>query len=101
MFDELGFETLVAASGEEALGIFRKESNCIDVVLLDQVMPNMDGVTVFKELRKVQPGIKVLLASGFSQQEVSERFKGLGLTGFIQKPYTLESLTTELKRILN
>ena len=100
MLQELGFDTVAAASGEEALEIFRREGN-IGIVLLDQVMPTMDGVTLFKELRSVRPDIKVLLASGFSQQEVSERFHGLGLNGFIQKPYALENIRNELTRILS
>jgi CheY-like chemotaxis protein len=101
MLEELGFATVAASSGEEALALFRKSGNSFDVVLLDQVMPGMDGVTVFKELRRLRPDIKVLLASGFSQQEVSERFKGLGLNGFIPKPYTLANLTKELAHVLN
>ncbi len=100
MLKELGFETLAAASGEEALALFREMGDSIDVVLLDQVMPGMDGVTVFKELRTLRPDIKVLLASGFSQQEVSERFSGLGLYGFLPKPYTLKNLTAELSQVL-
>jgi CheY-like chemotaxis protein len=100
MLEELGFETLTAASGEEALALFRREGDTIGVVLLDQVMPGMDGVTVFRELRTIRPDIKVLLASGFSQQEVSERFKGLGLNGFLPKPYSLKNLTAELSRVL-
>ena len=101
MLQELGFDTVAAASGEEALEIFRREGDSIGIVLLDQVMPTMDGVTLFKELRSVRPDIKVLLASGFSQQEVSERFHGLGLNGFIQKPYALENIRNELTRILS
>lgn len=100
MLEELGYETLAAASGEEAVELFRRESVNIDLVLLDQVMPGMDGVTVFKELRLIRQDIKVLLASGFSQQEVSERFSGLGLNGFLPKPYTLKDLTEELSRVL-
>jgi PAS domain S-box-containing protein len=100
MLEELGFDTLVAASGEEALTIFREKPDCIDIVLLDQVMPGMDGVSVCRELRSIRPDVKVLLASGFSQQEVSERFKGIELNGFLQKPYTMNSLTTELTRML-
>ncbi len=100
MLEELGFETVVAASGVEALTLFRSEGDHIGVVLLDQVMPGMDGVTVFKELRRIRPDIKVLLASGFSQQEVSERFDGLGLNGFLQKPYSLINFNSELSRVL-
>lgn len=101
MLEELGFEAVVAASGEEALALFRREGDSIGIVLLDQVMPGMDGVTVFKELHRIRPDIKVLLASGFSQQEVSDRFRGLGLDGFLPKPYTLNNLTVELSRVLN
>lgn len=100
MLDELGFETLAAASGEDALALFSEHRDSIGIVLLDQVMPGMDGVTVIKELRSIRPDIKVLLASGFSQQEVSERFKGLGLNGYLPKPYTLKDLTSVLTRVL-
>jgi CheY-like chemotaxis protein len=100
MLEELGFATVAAAGGEEALTFFRKAGDSIDVVLLDQVMPDMDGVTVFKELRRITPDIKVILASGFSQQEVSDRFRGLGLNGFLPKPYTLKNLSEELSRVL-
>ena len=100
MLEELGFATMAAAGGEEALTLFREAGDSIDVVLLDQVMPDMDGVTAFKELRRITPDIKVLLASGFSQQEVSDRFRGLGLNGFLPKPYTLKNLSEELSRVL-
>jgi PAS domain S-box-containing protein len=100
MLEELGFKTLNAANGEEALTLLQREGDSIGLVMLDQVMPGMDGVTVFKEMRRIRPDIKVLLASGFSQQEVSEHFKGLGLNGFLSKPYTLKNLTAELSRVL-
>lgn len=101
MLEELGYDAIVAASGDEALALFRSEGNSIAIVILDQVMPGMDGVTVFKELRSLSPDIKVLLASGFSQQEVAEHYRGLGLNGFIPKPYTLKILSDELSRVLN
>ena len=100
MLEELGFEVLSAASGEEALSLFRKQGDRIDLVLLDQVMPGMDGVAVFKELRRIRPEIKILLASGFSEQEAAERFKDLGLNGFIPKPFDLKQLAEELQQAL-
>jgi DNA-binding NtrC family response regulator len=98
MLHELGYESLTAADGREALRIFREQGEKIGLVLLDQIMPGMDGVQVFKELRFIRPDITVLLASGYSELEMAERFKGLGLSGFIQKPYNLEQLADEIRR---
>jgi YesN/AraC family two-component response regulator len=101
MLKELGFEAIAVASGEEALDVFRLEHESISLVLLDQVMPGMDGVAVFKELRSIKPDIKVVIASGFSQMELSERFKGLELNGFLPKPYTLRDLEAELSQVMS
>ena len=100
MLEAFGFDTLVANDGEMALEIFRREGNRISLVLLDQSMPIMDGLTVLKELRRIRPDVKVLLASGYSKQEVSARFKGLGLNGFIQKPFNVKGLSDEVQRVL-
>lgn len=101
MLSELGFETMAAESGEEGLTLFTEAGNSIDIVLLDQVMPGMDGVSTFRGLRSIRPDVKVILASGFSQQEVSERFAGLGLNGFLPKPYVMKDLAAVLLQVLN
>ncbi len=100
MFGELGIEAFTANGGEEALRIFREQGERIKLVLLDYSMPGMDGIAVFGELRKISPDIPVLLASGYSAEEVAERFKGVGLNGFIQKPFNLKRLGDEVKRVL-
>lgn len=101
MLEELGFEAIAASSGAEALELLRLDSSTIGIVLLDQVMPEMDGITVFREMRLIRPDIKVLLASGFSQQDVSERFKGLGINGFLPKPYNMKDLELKLQEVLH
>lgn len=100
MLSELGYEVICADSGQEALRLFQEQRNRINLVLLDQVMPGMGGVEVFRALRQISPQIKVLLASGYSEQEVAERFKGIELSGFIQKPFNMTVLEQELKRIM-
>lgn len=100
MLDVLGFETVAAADGEEALCLFRDQKERISLVLLDHSMPGMDGVAVFKELRRVSPDIAVLLSSGYSEEELSERFNGLGLNGFIQKPFNLNRLKNAIQLVL-
>jgi CheY-like chemotaxis protein len=100
MLKELGVGTMEATGGEEALRILRAQGQGIDLVLLDHNMPLMDGVAAFREMKKVRPDIKILLASGYSEKEVSERFSGLGPNGFIQKPYNLQGLSAALRRSL-
>ena len=100
MLEAFGFDTLVATDGEKALEIFRNEGDRISLVLLDQSMPIMDGLTVFRELRRIRPDIKVLLASGYSEEEISARFQGMELDGFIQKPYNVKHLSDEVQRVL-
>ena len=99
MLGALDFETVTANDGVEAIRIFRERGELINLVLLDYCMPGMDGIAVFTELRKIRPDIPVLLASGYSEEEVTERFKGLGLNGFIQKPFNLKRLEDEVKRV--
>lgn len=94
----LGFDALTASGGKEALQIVKEQGDRIRLVLLDYSMPGMDGVAVFKELRKIRPDIAVLLASGYSEEAVAERFKGLGLNGFIKKPFNLNCLVDALQR---
>jgi CheY-like chemotaxis protein len=99
MLEVLGFESLTASGGREALQIFREQGENIKLVLLDNGMPGMDGVAVFKELRKIRQDVTVLLSSGYSEEDLAERFKGLGLNGFIQKPFTLNSLNDAMQRV--
>lgn len=100
MLCELGFDAVTASGGEDALRIFREQGERLTLVLLDYSMPGMDGIAVFRELRITRPDIPVLLASGYSEEEVAVRFKGLGLNGFIQKPFKLKRLEDEIKRVL-
>ena len=96
-----GFTVLTAANGAEAVSIFRQHAEEIAAVLLDMTMPGMDGQATFQELRKVRPDVRVILSSGYSEGDAASRFAGKGLAGFIQKPYTYETLMAKLTRVLS
>lgn len=83
---ELGFTTITANDGLEALETVRGTPD-IDFVIMDLTMPHMDGEQCFRELRQIKPGITVIMSSGYNEQEVTQKFVGKGLAGFIQKPY--------------
>ena len=83
------FEDITHNRMEEALDVFRRQGDSIDLVLLDLTMPVMNGEDAFRELRLLDPKVKVILTSGFSKSESASRFVGRGLAGFIQKPFKI------------
>ncbi|MCM0084188.1 response regulator [Geomonas sp. Red32] len=91
MLRELGFEVATACDGREALERFRLAGN-VTLVVLDLTMPHMDGERCFRELKALDPGVKVIMSSGYNEQDVTQKFVGKGLAGFIQKPYKLSDL---------
>jgi CheY-like chemotaxis protein len=97
--ERLGFEGIGAADGEEAVALFEKHADSIAFVLLDLTMPRMDGVSTAKEIRRIRPDVRVLLASGYSEQDAVKRFAGEGLSGFIQKPCQLEDLQGKVAQV--
>jgi two-component system cell cycle sensor histidine kinase/response regulator CckA len=92
----MGFEVLTAEDGREAVAIFRSYADEIELVLLDMMMPRMGGERTFTELRRIRSDVRVLLSSGYNEQEAVVRFVGRGLAGFIQKPYS----RVELERVV-
>lgn len=100
MLKKLGFTTITAEDGCKALELY-KEHRDIVLVILDLTMPHMDGEQTFNELRLIDHDVKIIMTSGFSESEVTQKFAGKGLTGFIQKPYTLSELRNCIKNISN
>ena len=100
MLESLGLGVLTANDGKEALEIARREGDRIDAVVLDLTMPHMNGEETYRELRRMNPDVRVILSSGYSEHEISPRFAGKGLIGFLQKPYTLAALREQLLKVL-
>lgn len=98
MLKELGFTVITANDGREAVAIFKTTSG-ISFVILDLTMPHMDGEQCFRELRQLKPDVKVIMSSGFSENEVTQKFMGKGLAGFVQKPYKLSVLKEAIQKI--
>jgi len=87
VLETVGFQVREAVDGREGLDLCRRYHEELVVVLLDLTMPHMDGLEVLGELRRDHPAVPVLVMSGYSEQEVAKRFAGLGVNGFIQKPF--------------
>ncbi len=100
MLERVGFVVVTAADGAEAIARFRERADDIICAIVDLTMPHVDGAETFRELRRMRPGVRVILSSGYNEQDVTQRFVGKGLAGFIQKPYQLSTLVAVLKEVL-
>jgi CheY-like chemotaxis protein len=98
--EALGFQVLVAADGREALEIYRDRVDAIRLVLLDLTMPHMNGEETFRELRRLNPTVRVVISSGYTESEIVSRFAGKGVADCVQKPYTLKTLRQHLRHAL-
>ena len=97
VLEKSGFQVMLAADGRAALEVFEKHRHEIHAVLLDMTMPGPSSDEVFRELRRLQPDVRVVLTSGYNEQEATARFVGKGLAGFIQKPWRPADLTAALQ----
>ena len=100
MLELMGFSVLTVPDGREALKVFREHANEIVCVLLDLTMPHMDGEEAFRVMRRLHPGVTVILCSGYNEHDATQRFAGKGLAGFIQKPYNMAALRKKLMEVL-
>ena len=99
MLKELGFTVVTASDGREGLETF-KSRNDIAFVILDLTMPHMDGEECFRELRRCKTDVKVIISSGYNEHEVTQKFIGKGLAGFIQKPYKLSVMKEVIRSVV-
>ncbi len=98
MLEYLGFDVETAEDGQEALERFRPGRYTL--VLMDLTMPRMDGKEAFRRMKEADPSVRVILSSGYNEQESIQQFLGRGLAGFIQKPYQLRALVEALEKAL-
>ncbi len=100
MLEDVGFTVLMAEDGVQAVEIFRERHEEIRGVLLDMTMPRMGGEETFREMRTIDPKVRVVLSSGYNEQDATSHFAGKGLAGFIQKPYSPRALQEKMVAIL-
>jgi two-component system, cell cycle sensor histidine kinase and response regulator CckA len=96
-----GYTVLQAVNGREALDLFKKERSQISLVILDLIMPEMGGTECLKELLKVDPQVKVLIASGYSADTSVKESIQMGAKGFVTKPFRVKELLRDVRRVLD
>ena len=100
MLERLGYRVLVSRGGQEAVNMITNMGSEIDLVILDLIMPGMDGGKTFDHIRKIKQGIPVLLSSGYAINGQAHEIMRRGCNGFIQKPYNLSELSNKVRNVL-
>jgi two-component system cell cycle sensor histidine kinase/response regulator CckA len=93
----LGYSVLTAPSGDEAVETV-KNGGCPDVVLLDLIMPGLNGAQTLLKLRELEPDLPVLISTGYADHAAADSLTSEGANGFVNKPYHIETLGRELER---
>jgi len=96
-----GYEVQSASDGETALSIFEKEKGRIALVILDFIMPGMGGRQCLERLLRIDPGARVLIASGYALDAAIQEAIDAGARGFVKKPYELQTMLETVRRILD
>jgi YesN/AraC family two-component response regulator len=96
-----GYTVLEARNGTEALGIYDAHEGTIDLVLTDVVMPEMGGHDLVERLRARRPDLRVLFMSGFAERAFTSDGSMPAGTGYLEKPFTVETLMRRLREVLD
>ncbi len=100
LLETLGYKVLTARDGKEAVEVYKKKWDKIDLVLMDMVMPNMNGGEAYDRMKEINPRVKALLSSGYSIEGEAKEILARGCDGFIQKPCTIKDLFKKIEEIL-
>jgi two-component system cell cycle sensor histidine kinase/response regulator CckA len=101
ILESLGYRVRSAKSGHEAIEIYKADSNKIDLVILDMVMPEMGGGETFDGLKEINPDVKVILSSGYTLNGQAIKIMERGCHAFIQKPFTILSISQKVRDVLD
>ena len=101
MLERLGYTVSIRTGSLEALEAFKADPQGFDLVVTDMTMPNMTGVQLAAELKKIRPGIPVVLCTGFSYQVNAEKSRALGIEGFVMKPIIMKEIAAVIRQVLD
>ncbi len=100
LLKKMGYTVYVAENGNIAIELYKIYRNAISLVLLDLLMPVMDGAETFVKLKEIDPDVNILITSGFEKDENVEKLLTQGACGYLQKPFDLETLSKRLAAVM-
>jgi CheY-like chemotaxis protein len=101
ILDMLGYNVVLCLSPEEALEVFTHDRMYIDLIIMDMMMPGMNGLQLYRRICQVDSNNKVILLSGYSMVHVTAQLLEEGVVGFVQKPVTIKKLDEAIQKALS
>jgi CheY-like chemotaxis protein len=101
LLKRMGFTVLTAADGRRAIELFRQHAHDIRFVMMDLTMPDLDGRGTMAEIRRIRPGVKVILTSGYDSEDLTRMYDKEGFDAFIQKPCDIETFKKVVQQMCN
>ncbi len=101
MFQKIGFEIFIAKNSAQACQLYQDEKDNIDLVVLDMIMPDENGANTYKQLKKINPNIKVLVSSGMGKDSAVKEILNDWPNGFLPKPFKFDEFTKSVDTILS
>ena len=101
ILSRFGYDVTWASSGEEAVRLLKEDGENFDLIILDYMMPKMDGLACMERIRSLNGRVKVLFATGFVSGIPFEELYDRGAAGIIQKPFNVDDLLTAVRRVLD
>jgi two-component system cell cycle sensor histidine kinase/response regulator CckA len=101
MLERIGYNTLQATNSEEACQLYRDEKDHIDLVVLDMILPDENGASTYKVLKRINPDIKVLVSTGYGTDDNVRQILNDRQNGLIQKPFKFKEFTNKVETVLS
>lgn len=95
-----GVKVITAVDGENGLTTFSTYKDDVELILLDLSMPGMSGAETYQEIKKIDPKVKIIISSGYDEEDAGKTFLRQEATGFLQKPYKMNHLVTKVREYL-
>jgi two-component system cell cycle sensor histidine kinase/response regulator CckA len=101
ILEKMGHKVMKAKSGQEAIEIYEKHRDLINLVILDMIMPGVGGGETYDRIKTINPEVKVLLSTGYSINGQATEILERGCNGFIQKPFRMKELSHKIREVLD
>ncbi|MCX9025332.1 MAG: response regulator, partial [Candidatus Methanoperedens sp.] len=98
--EKYGYDVLAANDGADAVALYAQNKDKIKVILMDMMMPVMDGEKSIRAIRKINPGVKIIAASGLAEKAKLEKIADTRVQAFLPKPYTAEKLLKTIREVI-